>query len=212
MMMPLPKQMQMRPIRHRRRRAHPHHHHPPTHARLVSSVPSSHARRLSVDRPPNTRASVVIFIHSFIHSPRAVGRRVRPTAMGVPTRGCSGCPVCVRPTAPRSSPRASGRSDDRSIARLGGRSDASCLIVTSHYSSLRPTHDAATPRRHPRDESSEDPEAMGRIGIHPIGSACTRDARVDRDVDATCATRRVIRRETTERRCERRNRSNREND
>ena len=156
MMMPLPKQMQMRPIRHRRRRAHPHHHHPPTRARLVSSVPSSHARRLSVDRPPNTRASVVIFIHSFIHSPRAVGRRVRPTAMGVPTRGCSGCPVCVRPTAPRSSPRASGRSDDRSIARLGGRSrrvvshsDESPLVVKAHprrRDAATHTHETNRPR------------------------------------------------------------------
>ena len=157
MMMPLPKQMQMRPIRHRRRPAHPHHHHPPTHAR-VSSRPF--LRPTLVVSPStvhqHTRASVVIFILSFIHSPRAVGRRVRPTAMGVPTRGCSGCPVCVRPTAPRSSPRASGRSDDRSIARLGGRSrrvvshsDESPLVVKAHprrRDAATHTHETNRPR------------------------------------------------------------------
>ena len=141
MMMPLPKQMQMRPIRHRRRRAHPHHHHPPTRARLVSSVPSSHARRLSVDRPlTRARLSSSSFIHSFPSS----GRATCPTDRdgGAHTRVFWVSRVC--PTDRPSIEPASGRS----IARLGGRSrrvvshsDESLLVVKAHPR----RRDAATP-------------------------------------------------------------------
>ena len=179
MMMPLPKQMQMRPIRHRRRRAHPHHHHPPTHARLVSSVPSSHARRLSVDRPrTRARLSSSSFIHSFIPLERSGDVSDRPR-WGCPHAGVLGVPcVSDRPPLDRARERSDDRSIDRSIARLGGRSDASCLIVTSHHSSLRPTHDAATPRRH--DSTRRIVRGPGGDGSDrdPIGS--DRRARVTR--------------------------------
>ncbi len=175
MMMPLPKQMQMRPIRHRRRRAHPHHHHPPTRARLVSSVPSSHARRLSVDRPP-THARVCRHLHSFIHSFPSSGRATCPTDRdgGAHTRVFWVSRVCPtdRPSIEPARERAVGRTIDRSRVWAVGRV-ASCLIVTSHHSSLRPTHDAATPRLTPTrrivrgpggDGSDRDPS--DRIGVH----------------------------------------------
>ena len=138
MQMPMPMPMPMRPIhhRHRRRRARPHHHHqPPPRARLVSSVPSSsHATSLA-----RVCLSVTSFSFSFIPLDWSSGDvSDRPRVGARPTRGC--VPVSDRPHRDRDR----GREDS---------GDVSCLTLTSHHSSLRPTHPPRVPSRPRRDET-----------------------------------------------------------
>lgn len=159
--MPLPKQMQMRPIRHRRRRAHLHHHHPPTRAsRLVRPfVPRSPSSPSTVHLHARVRLSVMS--SSFIHSFPSSGRATCPTDRdgGAHTRVfCVPCPTdrpAREPAGGRSDDRLGGRSDDRSCRsrRVVSHSDESLLVVKAH-----------PPTTTPRDESSGDPGAMDRIG------------------------------------------------